>query len=162
MLPSTSTILATAAVLVSSATALPNFLPIFGLRQTEGTEGEITDPAFSLWVTVDEVGSASTVTPALSTVSGTTTIVNAAPAEITGTVVTIPYAHTTSTVTGTPAPPKATGNTAGAFPVCNNLDGENAPWCSPAKDVVLLTGTTYYCMFLFSSPMASVYKKPLY
>ncbi|KAH7018526.1 uncharacterized protein B0I36DRAFT_368541 [Microdochium trichocladiopsis] len=132
-------------MLIAHANAWPHLFP----RQTDG-------PA--PWVTVDASGVASTVTPAVSTVSGTTAIVDGAPADVTGTVRTVPYWDTTSTITDTPSPPKPTGEVAGAFAVCKNRAGKDAPFCSPQAGSKLFPGSRYYFTWdpEYFTPNASV------
>jgi hypothetical protein len=107
--------------------------------------------ATDLWVTVDDNGSPKTVTPIQTTIAGTPTIISAAPNAVTATVFTNTNQGDVRTTTGTvPNPtPTATGG-AGAFPVCHNKDGENAPFCLPVVGAVLNPGTTYYSK---SSPL---------
>ncbi|RYP93232.1 hypothetical protein DL770_000607 [Monosporascus sp. CRB-9-2] len=123
--------LAAVAMLLSTVTAMPNMMP----RETEA--------ALSPWVTVDEDGVPETVTPVSSTVSGTPTVVSAAPLQITGSVVTISYYDSTVTSSGTPYP-APTGDVAGAFNICHNKDGERAPWCFPTQHAMLNPGKSYY------------------
>lgn len=86
------------------------------------------------------------MTPVQTTISGTPTVISAAPNEVTATVFTATEQGQASTRTGTaPANPTATGEAgAGAFPVCRNKDGVNAPFCLPAAAAELYPGTTYY------------------
>ncbi|KAI1459934.1 hypothetical protein F4805DRAFT_36721 [Annulohypoxylon moriforme] len=122
----------TTALLFSIASAAPNLHP----RQT--------DSALAPWVTVDADGKPSTVTPVLSTVSGTTTIISGAPHDLTATVFTETNYGKVSTSTGTAPMATATGGDAGSFPICHNKDGDNAPWCQPTDGASLYPGTTYY------------------
>ncbi|OTA57521.1 hypothetical protein K449DRAFT_138041 [Hypoxylon sp. EC38] len=121
-----------AALLFSLASAVPNVRP----RQT--------DSALEPWVTVNEDGKPSTVTPVLSTISGTPTIISGAPHDITATVFTETNYGKVSTSTGTAPIATATGGDAGSFPVCHNKDGDNAPWCQPTEGTPLYPGITYY------------------
>ncbi|KXJ86914.1 hypothetical protein Micbo1qcDRAFT_33120 [Microdochium bolleyi] len=149
--------LAAAAILLAQATsAFPHLSP----RQAAAAAA-VPAP----WVTVDASGLASTVTPSLSTTTATsgttttiTTILNGAPAEVTGTVATVPFWDTTSFITGTPSPPKPTGDVAGAFLVCNNRDGKDAPFCTPTAGSQLFPGSRYYFTWdaKFFAPNASV------
>lgn len=122
---------AAAAMLLSTVSAMPNLMP----RQT--------DIALVPWVAVDDDGDASTVTPISSTVSGTPTVVSAAPADVTGSVVTISYYDSAVTSSGTPYP-TPTGDVSGEFAVCSNKDGDRAPWCFPTEGAMLVPGKTYY------------------
>lgn len=101
--------------------------------------------ATDLWVTVDEAGQPKTVTPVQTTIDGTPTVLSAAPNAVTATVFTATNQGDVRTTTGTvPNPtPTATGG-AGAFPVCHNKDGENAPFCLPVVAAELNPGKTYY------------------
>ncbi|KAK3309933.1 uncharacterized protein B0T15DRAFT_18681 [Chaetomium strumarium] len=98
----------------------------------------------NLWVTVDESGVPRTVTPVLTTISGTPTLLNAPPHDVTATVWTKhPYGEVT-TITG-PARPKATNDKgAGAFAACRNIDGEFKPFCMPKNNDVYYPGSTHY------------------
>ncbi|KAI1100531.1 hypothetical protein F4804DRAFT_44531 [Jackrogersella minutella] len=120
--------------LCSLASAAPNLRP----RQT--------DSALALWVTVNDDGKPSTVTPILSTISGTPTIISGAPHDLTATVFTETNYGQISTSTGTAPMATATGGDAGAgsFPICHNKDGDNAPWCQPTDGAPMYPGTTYY------------------
>ncbi|KAH8906076.1 hypothetical protein BR93DRAFT_969295 [Coniochaeta sp. PMI_546] len=101
--------------------------------------------ATDLWVTVDESGHPKTVTPVQTTIDGTPTVISAAPNAVTATVFTNTNQGDVRTTTATvPNPtPTATGG-AGAFPVCHNKDGDNAPFCLPLVGAELNPGTTYY------------------
>ncbi|KAI2783802.1 hypothetical protein F4815DRAFT_314751 [Daldinia loculata] len=122
------------ALLFSLASAMPNLRP----RQT--------DSALEPWVTVNEDGKPSTVTPVLSTISGSPTVISGAPHDLTATVFTETNYGKVSTSTGTAPIPTPTGGSAGAgsFPVCHNKDGDHAPWCQPTQETPLYVGTTYY------------------
>ncbi|KAI2628078.1 hypothetical protein GGS26DRAFT_132476 [Hypomontagnella submonticulosa] len=122
------------ALLFSLTSAMPNLHP----RET--------DAALEPWVTVNEDGKPSTVTPVLSTISGTPTVISGAPHDLTATVFTETNYGKISTSTGTAPIPTATGGDAGAgaFPVCHNKDGDHAPWCQPTEGTPLYPGTTYY------------------
>jgi hypothetical protein len=125
--------LAAIAFLASSASSMPNI------------RARTTD-ALTPWVTVDDSGTAHTVTPYVTTVSGAATTISAAPNEITGTVFTQTSNGEITTSTGTAPMPTATATDgAGSFAVCSNKDGTNAPWCSPSDGASLYPGTTYYC-----------------
>ncbi|KAI2622455.1 hypothetical protein GGR54DRAFT_64648 [Hypoxylon sp. NC1633] len=128
-----STTVAATALLLSLASAIPNVRP----RET--------DPALEPWVTVNEDGKPSTVTPVLSTISGSPTIISGAPHDLTATVFTETNYGKVSTSTGTAPIPTATdGDGAGSFPVCHNKDGDHVPWCLPTEGTPLYPGTTYY------------------
>ncbi|KAI1319645.1 hypothetical protein F5Y16DRAFT_390690 [Xylariaceae sp. FL0255] len=135
-MPAFSSLAAATLLLASTSYAIPQPTRVQP-RQTTNT--------LAPWVTVGSDGSRSTVTPVLSTVDGTPTVVNGAPHDLTAT----DYTTTTmgEILTSTAAPPApTTTNTdgAGSFSVCNNLDGDLAPWCQPAQNDTLYVGTTYY------------------
>ncbi|KAH9897551.1 hypothetical protein F4778DRAFT_744012 [Xylariomycetidae sp. FL2044] len=124
--------LSAAALLLSTVSAMPNLRP----RETDSLQE---------WVTVDEDGQPSTVTPLVSTVDGTPTTIDAAPNDLTATVFTQTNYGKVTTTTGTEAPaPTATGKEGGAFNLCSNTDGEYAPWCAPSAGTHLWPGWTYY------------------
>lgn len=102
---------------------------------------DVTDP----WVTVGDDGRPKTVTPVQTTIDGTPTVISAAPNAVTATVFTNTNHGDVRTTTATvPNPtPTATGG-AGAFPVCHNKDGDNAPFCLPVVGAELNPGRTYY------------------
>ncbi|CAK7262935.1 hypothetical protein SEPCBS119000_000228 [Sporothrix epigloea] len=95
---------------------------------------DTTTPALlptKAWVSVGSDGVAKTITPVLTTVSNTPTVISAEP--------------TTSNTASSSAPPAATAtNGAGSFPVCSNADGDFAPFCAPSNGSSLLPGATYY------------------
>ncbi|OIW26129.1 hypothetical protein CONLIGDRAFT_684658 [Coniochaeta ligniaria NRRL 30616] len=119
-------------LLLGVATAMPALQP----RAPDATD---------LWVTVDESGHPKTVTPVQTTIDGTPTVISAAPNAMTATVFTNTNQGDVRTTTATvPNPtPTATGG-AGAFPVCHNKDGDNAPFCLPLPGAELNPGKTYY------------------
>ena len=98
------------------------------------------------WVSVDSDGAAKTITPVLTTISGTPTVLSAKP-----------------TVSGTASssePPEATATSgAGSFPVCSNLDGAFAPFCAPSNGSTLNPGATYYGRFSMFSMERQCKKK---
>ncbi|KAJ6443006.1 hypothetical protein O9K51_04185 [Purpureocillium lavendulum] len=100
------------------------------------------------WVVVDDEGQPSkTVTPSMTTVSGTPSAVDgAAPHDLTASVYTWTTWGQITTSTGEPPNPTATNSKTGegAFSRCFNKDGPNAPFCRPAANSTLLTGRTYY------------------
>jgi hypothetical protein len=131
------------AVVSLAAMALPLLLPaVSALPEVAARQ---TDESLNPWVSVDDEGTPVTVTPALSTVDGTPTVVSAAPVEVTGSVLTRSYYGSVVTTTSMPKSPTPTGSVAGSFPVCHNQDGDFAPWCAPTEGTTLNPGTTYYC-----------------
>ncbi|KAK1837143.1 hypothetical protein QBC39DRAFT_246816 [Podospora conica] len=101
--------------------------------------------AIDPWVTVDESGKPKTITPVLTTISGTPTIISGAPYEVTGTVFTQTRDAKLTTSTGS-SPPQATHTDgSGAFAICNNKDPDAfAPFCEPKNNVTLNPGITHY------------------
>ncbi|KAI1262885.1 hypothetical protein F5Y18DRAFT_396565 [Xylariaceae sp. FL1019] len=128
--------IAAASMLLASSYAMPHITEL---------QPRATDSALEPWVTVGTDGSAVTVTPVQTTVDGTPTIVSAAPHDLTATVYTETYNLGISTTTGAPPQPTATNTDgSGSFSICNNLDGDMAPWCEPTAQDPLYVGTTYY------------------
>ncbi|KAI1193476.1 hypothetical protein F5X97DRAFT_314236 [Nemania serpens] len=125
-----------AGLLLVAAHAMPNAI----------IQPRATDAALEPWVTVNDDGKPSTVTPVSTTISGTPTVLSGAPHDVTATVFTYTSYGKIVTSTGlTPPAPTATGTkSAGSFALCNNLDGDLAPWCRPDGDTPLYVGTTYY------------------
>lgn len=123
-------------LLLLAGTATTTVIP--GLR----ARADATEP----WVTVDTSGHPKTVTPIQTTISGTPTVLSAAPEAVTATVFTQTNYGEVSTVTATaPNPTPTSGEgAAGAFPVCHNRDGPNAPFCLPGAGKEMYPGTTYY------------------
>ncbi|KAI1174809.1 hypothetical protein F4777DRAFT_552533 [Nemania sp. FL0916] len=114
-------------------------------RATDAPEPDATDAALEPWVTVQDDGTPSTVTPVLTTISGTPTVLSGAPHDVTATVFTYTSYGKVITSTGTTPPePTATHDAAGSFALCNNEDGPLAPWCRPDGEDPLYVGTTYY------------------
>ncbi|KLU88721.1 hypothetical protein MAPG_07706 [Magnaporthiopsis poae ATCC 64411] len=100
-----------------------------------------------LWVSVDDSGVPKTITPVISTVSGTPTAVSDAPPfKLTATVRTkIIHGYvTTSTGLSLPTADANSKNGAGAFPICHHKAGLGAPFCFPTPGSTLHPGTTYY------------------
>jgi hypothetical protein len=98
------------------------------------------------WVTVDDdMQPATTYTPSYTTVDGTTSIVDAAPHDLTASVYTYTSWGKIHTSTGEPPNPQATGkNGEGVFSRCYNKDGDNAPFCAPYANSTLDVKKTYY------------------
>ncbi|KAH6618324.1 hypothetical protein B0J18DRAFT_276144 [Chaetomium sp. MPI-SDFR-AT-0129] len=112
-----------------------------------------TDSPFPVpWVTVDDHGSATTITPAVISTEGHLTTISAAPDNLlyTTTYTLSPGTGEPSTYTGLPPVATATGaeegSLAGAFPACGpeaNV-GEVEPFCLPRGGSRLFPGRTYY------------------
>jgi len=104
------------------------------------------------WVTVDdEQQPATTYTPSYTTIDGTTSIIDAAPHDLTASVYTYTSWGKYYTSTGEPPNPQATGKHGeGVFSRCYNKDGDNAPFCSPYANSTLDVSKTYFGKFLKS------------
>ena len=89
------------------------------------------------WVTVDEDGQPKTVTPVLTTIHGTPTVINAPPPDVTESVV-------QSTDAAQPHPTKGKGGA--AFAACHNTDGKYKPFCLPKENDVYYPDSTHYSM----------------
>ncbi|KFH45483.1 hypothetical protein ACRE_036640 [Hapsidospora chrysogenum ATCC 11550] len=117
-------------------------------------DATITEPAVlakradptAVWVSVDDEGQpARTITPSVTTEDGTTAIVDGAPHDITGSVFTWTSYGRVTTSTGDPPNPTATNkHTEGAFPLCENKDGDHKPLCYPTPSSTLFKDTIYY------------------
>lgn len=151
---------ATALQLLGLASAAP---PLVAPGPLEGRSPDATMSATATatttatdaaWVSVGASGTPVTVTPLVTVVDGTTTTLSAVPNDLTATVVTRTGHAEDTTSTGTTAPgPTATGaDGSGSFLVCDNADGEYAPFCQPVQNSSLYPGTTYYgAVFLFET-----------
>jgi len=97
------------------------------------------------WVSVDREGQpASTYTPSVTTIDGTTSVVNGAPHDITASLYTFTNRGYIIYSTGSPPPPAPTHNSgAGAFARCYNQTGLV---CDPPEGSVLNPKRTYYSM----------------
>lgn len=102
------------------------------------------------WVSIDDdMQPATTYTPSYTTVDGTTSIVDAAPHDLTASVYTYTSWGKIHTSTGEPPNPRATGkNGEGVFSRCYNKDGDNAPFCAPYANSTLDVKKTYYGKWL--------------
>lgn len=105
------------------------------------------------WVSVDDKGRPKTYTPSVTTVSGTTSLVDPARHDLTASVFTWVTYGVPHTSTGSVPNPTATGTSGqGSFSLCSNSakDGAHVPFCHPYPDSVLLKTRTYYSL---SSPI---------
>ncbi|KAL6701802.1 hypothetical protein J3F84DRAFT_355830 [Trichoderma pleuroticola] len=141
-------ILGAAAALCGSASAMPKATPEPQLDMNILRRANLqprADPT-APWVTVGDEGTpVKTVTPKVTTVSGTPTLVDVAPHDITASVFTWTSWGDIFTSTGRPPNPTATSkNQDGVFSRCYNKDGEDAPFCTPYKNSTLTTGSIYY------------------
>lgn len=127
----------------ATMTAAPQ-LPDLAARTALGT----MDP----WISVDDEGRpAATLTPFLTTDDeGSTYLRDAAPHDLTATVFTYTDYGKVSTSTGDPPNPSATTENSlqGGFPVCSNMEGENAPLCAPSPRSTLWQNEVYYGVFM--------------
>ncbi|KAH6609256.1 hypothetical protein Trco_002602 [Trichoderma cornu-damae] len=136
---------AAAVALCSPAAAMPTAAPSPQLEALEAHLQPRADPT-APWVTVGDEGTpVQTVTPKVTTVSGTPTLVDVAPHDITASVYTWTSWGAITTSTGRPPNPTAlSNNNDGVFARCYNKDGDDAPFCTPYRNSTLLTGSTYY------------------
>lgn len=106
------------------------------------------------WVSVDDEGRPSTLTPFMTVDNeGSSYLRDAAPHDLTATVYTFTNYGKVSTSTGDPPNPTATNKyKQGAFPVCENMDSDDAPLCAPSADSTLFKDSIYYGMSLSPSP----------
>ncbi|KAK0657370.1 hypothetical protein B0T16DRAFT_452841 [Cercophora newfieldiana] len=111
-------------------------------RQTDApaTPASPTDP----WVSVDESGRPKTVTPVLTTIDGTPTVISGAPYELTGTVFTQTRNAAITTSTGVPAPTATGKDGSGSFALCKKPEGDFAPFCEPKNNATIYPGKTHY------------------
>ncbi|KAI1817246.1 hypothetical protein GGS20DRAFT_534253 [Poronia punctata] len=141
--------IAAASLLLASAHAAPN-----------AVQPRATDIALKPWVTVNEDGKPSTVTPVMSTISGTPTLISGAPHDLTASVFTYTSYGKVITSTGPPPQPTANGKGATSVWVCHNLDGENAPWCLPTGKEPMYKDTEYPFTWdaeFFKAPNATLF-----
>ncbi|UKZ75495.1 hypothetical protein TrVFT333_003181 [Trichoderma virens FT-333] len=139
-------ILGAAAALCGSATAMPKATPEPQLEMHRRANLRPRADPTAPWVTVGDEGTpVKTVTPKMTTISGTPTLVDVAPHDITASAYTWTSWGEIFTSTGRPPNPTATSsNNDGVFSRCYNKDGEDAPFCTPYKNSTLTTGNTYY------------------
>ncbi|KAK3330082.1 hypothetical protein B0H66DRAFT_542727 [Apodospora peruviana] len=97
-----------------------------------------------VWVTVNEDGKPTTLTPGFTTIDGKPTIVSDAPYILTGTIFTTTIHMDIQTHTGAAAQTARKPNGPGAFMACQNPDPAFEPFCLPANDATVHTGVTYY------------------
>ncbi len=128
---------------LGTALAVPAAVPApTPIAARDGTD---LDP----WVTINESGQPKTVTPVLTTISGTPTVISPAPYQLTGSVFTQTNNGDVRTTTGSAPLPTATNvEGAGVFNVCNNRDGDFKPFCLPSDNGTLYPGSIYYGEFI--------------
>ncbi|KAM0282609.1 hypothetical protein ACHAQH_002979 [Verticillium albo-atrum] len=108
------------------------------------------------WISVNKKGTPTTITPVLTTVSGTPTYGSGAPNALTGTVFTFTNYRDVKVTVSTGDPPIATAkskNGKGAFVPCHNIDLEHAPFCAPEEGGELFVGKTYYVTWDTTAPV---------
>ncbi|PSR88477.1 hypothetical protein BD289DRAFT_432125 [Coniella lustricola] len=132
--------LLTAATILTST--LIQAIPAPKITPALDSRAEATDA----WVSVDKTGQPTTVTPVVTVSEGSPTTISAIPTVLTATVLTrTAYGElTTSSGTAAAQPTASNKKGQGAFLVCSNADGDYAPFCEPAKNSSLYTGTTYF------------------
>lgn len=105
-------------------------------QPTASTPSPTPTGALAPWVSVNESGKPKTITPVLTTISGTPTTLSPAPFAVTASV-------STQTSTGSSAPKATSPN--GAFAICTNTSPSSlAPFCSPENNATLHPGVTHY------------------
>ncbi|CAG8974262.1 hypothetical protein HYALB_00008957 [Hymenoscyphus albidus] len=99
------------------------------------------DSDLTPWVSVDASGlPVATITPLVTSTNGVATTMSAAPAELTATTT----SQTDKKPTVTPGAPAPTSTGGGSFQVCQNMDGNYAPFCKPENGSSVYIGETYY------------------
>lgn len=101
------------------------------------------------WVSVDDNGQPNkTYTPSVTTISGSTSLVDPARHDLTASIFTWVTYGVPHTSTGSVPNPTATGKHGeGSFSLCSNKEGDHAPFCHPYPNSTLLTGNSYYGMY---------------
>ncbi|KAK7459758.1 hypothetical protein Landi51_00007 [Colletotrichum acutatum] len=140
-----------------AAIPAPVPVPIAAPEPTLVARADVIAPT-AAWISVNNKGVPTTVTPVPTTISGTATYASAAPNALTGSVFTLTDWHLVKVTTSTGTPPVATADSksgAGAFAPCSNTNGDFSPFCDPNKGSTLYTDGTYYgktSHFRFTSP----------
>ncbi|OAA73843.1 hypothetical protein ISF_00744 [Cordyceps fumosorosea ARSEF 2679] len=106
------------------------------------------DPAGELdpWVSVNEDPSATTFTPKWTTDGeGKSSLKDAAPSSLTGSVFSFTTLGEPTTTTGDPPNPTASNKKGtGAFSLCSGKDSSVSPFCRPRANSTLEPGNVYY------------------
>lgn len=89
----------------------------------------------ALWTTVNDRGRPITVTPVLTTIDGTPTVISAAP---------VPTSDDEIIIDDELPPFEKTGS--GAFEQCHNKDGPYAPFCEPSHGQNISINTDQHSM----------------
>ncbi|PHH51505.1 hypothetical protein CFIMG_000179RA [Ceratocystis fimbriata CBS 114723] len=124
----------------------PGPSPALAARHEPHTTAVGIAPPMAVWVEVDADGQpVKTHTPSQTVIDGTTSLLDAPPYEITGTVFT--EYHPDRTVYATRLPqPKSDGS--GAFPLCTATAGaDGSPFCWPREGDTLFVDTQYYIIW---------------
>ncbi|KJZ77480.1 hypothetical protein HIM_03204 [Hirsutella minnesotensis 3608] len=117
-----------------------------GAADTAASTVDSLAPWVTLWPMSQSL-SAKTMTPSVTTTAGgNTSIVDAAPYELTGSVFSWRSWGVVGTSTGLPPNPTAANQATGEgfFSRCVNRDGAFAPFCRPLLNSTLIVGNTYY------------------
>ncbi|KAK0730351.1 hypothetical protein B0H67DRAFT_638865 [Lasiosphaeris hirsuta] len=119
---------------------------MIAVRQTADTPVPTPANPTAPWVSVDESGNPKTVTPVLTTISGTSTIISGAPYDVTGTVFTkVDSKASVTTSTGIAQATAANANGSGAFALCHTTDDNPLkPFCEPRNNATMYPGSTQY------------------
>lgn len=132
-------LLAAGLLFASSVSALPTELHV--------EQREVAYVAPKPWVTVDAAGSATTITPSITTINGAATTISPPPDALTktGTYTLQPTSAQVTTSTGlSPVATASSSNGEGAFLACTQGIGIDAPFCQPKAGSHLNPGKTYY------------------
>ncbi|TQV98478.1 hypothetical protein V2A60_007784 [Cordyceps javanica] len=129
-----------AASAAAVAVAAPEITPAAVLHRRDPA-GEL-DP----WVSVNEDPSATTYTPQWTTDGdGKSSLKDAAPSSLTGSVFSFTTLGEPTTTTGDPPNPTASNNKGtGAFSLCSKEDSSVEPFCRPRINSSLEPGNVYY------------------
>ncbi|KFX94751.1 hypothetical protein O988_06138, partial [Pseudogymnoascus sp. VKM F-3808] len=114
------------AALLALASLVPSALAVPGYRRQDNS-------GLEPWISVNDDGVASTVTPVVTTISGVATTQNPGPTS---------DGSASATTTGSGAQHTQAGGS--SFNVCHNKDGPFAPFCVPTNGTHLEPGSTYY------------------
>lgn len=136
---------AASAAVIAPAAAIITPAPVLERRDP----AKATDP----WVSVNDVPSASTLTPVWTTDSkGSSSLKDAAPSSLTGSVFSFTSLGEPTTTTGDPPNPTASSTKGqGAFSRCFNKDGPHKPFCRPSFNSTIAPGHVYYRTFRYAS-----------
>ncbi|KAM3449581.1 hypothetical protein MY3296_006801 [Beauveria thailandica] len=143
-----SSALVGAIVLCSAASAAAVAAPPPAAAITPAAVLQRRDPAGELdpWVSVNEDPSATTYTPQWTTDGeGKSSLKDAAPSSLTGSVFSFTTLGEPTTTTGDPPNPTASNKKGtGAFSLCSKKDSSTEPFCRPRVNSTLEPGNVYY------------------